>query len=80
MGGPRDLQDFMASRDARRPCPACGHEEWDGWDQRLTLSRTLNGAEHTPFEAIPLVCRNCGFVRLHSAHVLSDPRDENTGG
>jgi hypothetical protein len=75
----RDLFDFLASRGARGPCPLCGHELWDGWDQRIDLPRTLDGKDHAPIEVIPLLCRNCGFVRLQSAHVLSDPRDENTG-
>jgi hypothetical protein len=79
MSARHDLLDFLASRGARRPCPACGHEQWDGWNQRLTLPRTLDDMQSTPLEVIPLVCKNCGFVRLHSAHVLSDPRGENTG-
>ena len=74
-----DLHDFLTSRGARKACPTCGHEHWDGWDQRLTLARTLDGVEHTPLEVIPLLCRNCGYVRLHSSHILSDPRDEITG-
>ena len=75
----RDLFDFLASRGARKACPLCGHEQWDGGEQRLSLPRTLTGAEHDPLEVIPLVCRNCGFVRLHSSRMLSDPRDEDTG-
>ena len=75
----RALFDFLASRGARKPCPLCGDKQWDGWDQRLTLPRTLGGTDHAPLEVIPLLCRNCGFVRLQSAHVLSDPREGNTG-
>jgi hypothetical protein len=73
------LFDFLASRGARKACPVCAHEDWDGWDQRVALTRTLDGEDHASIEVVPLLCRNCGFVRLHSAHVLSDPRDENTG-
>ena len=76
----RDLVDFLASRGARKQCPLCGQEQWTGWDQRLALPRTLEGADSMAIEVIPLICRNCGFVRLHAAHVLSDPRDENSGG
>jgi hypothetical protein len=75
----RDLFDFLASRGARKACPLCGHEHWDGWDQRVALPRELAGESHGALDAIPLICRNCGFIRLQSAHVLSDPRDENTG-
>ena len=76
----RDLFDFLASRGASKACPVCGREDWDGWDQRAALPRTLDGQDYTAVEVVPLLCRNCGFMRLHSAHVLSDPRDENTGG
>lgn len=76
----RDLVDFLASRGARKQCPLCGHEDWAGWDQRIALSRVHEGSDTAPLDVIPLLCRNCGYVRLHSAHVLSDPRDENTGG
>jgi predicted Zn-ribbon and HTH transcriptional regulator len=79
MSSRRDLSDFLASRGARKACPLCGHEDWDGWDQRLTVPRALNGTEYEPLVVIPLLCRNCGFVRLHASHVLGDPRDESTG-
>ena len=80
MSSRRDIFDFLASRGARKACPVCAHEDWDGWDRRSTLPRWLDEAGHDPLEVIPLLCRNCGFVRLHSSHVLSDPRDEITGG
>lgn len=66
----RRIFDFLASRNARLTCPLCGHEHWNGWDERIHLDR----AGTSPLEAIPLTCANCGFVRLQSAHVLDDPR------
>ena len=35
MSSRRDLFDFLASRGARKACPVCAHEDWDGWDQRI---------------------------------------------
>ena len=79
VGDRRDLYDFLASRDARKQCPICSQEQWDGWDQRLALPRNIGEVDSGSLDVIPLICRNCGFVRLHSAHVLSDPRDQQTG-
>lgn len=58
-------------------CPFCGQEDWDGWDERITLDHAIGSDtldRHA--QAFPLTCVNCGFVRLQSAHVLDDPRDE----
>ena len=75
----KQLFDFLNSRGARKNCPLCGHEEWNGWDERVKLphapgTKTIDRQT----EVIPLTCANCGFVRLQSAHVLEDPRGEDT--
>jgi transcription elongation factor Elf1 len=67
----KHIFDFLKSRDARMSCPFCGHEEWDGWDERVALVHLSGSATVT--------CANCGFIRLQSAHVLDDPRGETTG-
>jgi hypothetical protein len=69
------LFDYLASRGARMACPFCGHEDWDGWDERVRLD-SVSGRDtiDRKAEAFPLTCANCGFVRLQSAHVLDDPR------
>jgi len=48
-----------------------------GWDERVTLD-TVIGSDTVDrrSEACPLTCGNCGFIRLQSAHVLDDPRDD----
>ncbi len=64
-------------------CPFCGHEEWQGWDERVTLDHALvSGTVDRRGDAFPLTCGNCGFIRLQSARVLDDPRDQprNTQG
>jgi len=69
------LFDFLGSRGARKNCPLCGHEEWYGWDERVSLLHAVgSGASDRGTEAFPLTCANCGFIRLQSAHVLDDPR------
>jgi len=69
--------DFLRSRGARMACPFCGQEDWHGWDERITLDHAIgSGTLDRHAQAFPLTCANCGFVRLQSAHVLDDPRDE----
>jgi hypothetical protein len=46
---------------AHAPCPMCGQDGWAGGD-RLTEIETI--------EAMPFVCTNCGFVRLHAIQPL----------
>ena len=33
--------DFLRSRGARMSCPFCGHENWHGWDERVTLDHVI---------------------------------------
>jgi predicted RNA-binding Zn-ribbon protein involved in translation (DUF1610 family) len=71
----KHLFDFLGSRGARKNCPLCGHEDWDGWDERVALPPVAGPTTiDRGTEVIPLTCANCGFVRLQSAHVLDDPR------
>jgi predicted RNA-binding Zn-ribbon protein involved in translation (DUF1610 family) len=51
---------------AHAPCPMCGNDAWAGGD-RLTAIGVLG--EHT-IEALPFVCTNCGFVRMHAIQAL----------
>jgi predicted RNA-binding Zn-ribbon protein involved in translation (DUF1610 family) len=46
---------------AHAPCPMCGQDVWAGGD-RLTQIESI--------EAMPFVCTNCGFVRLHAIQPL----------
>ena len=67
--------DFLKSREARMSCPFCRHEQWQGWDERVTLEHVIGSKSvDRKTEAFPLTCANCGFIRLQSAHVLDDPR------
>ena len=33
----KPIFQFLRSRGARLACPFCGHEDWHGWDERITL-------------------------------------------
>jgi predicted nucleic-acid-binding Zn-ribbon protein len=71
----KPIFDFLKSRNARMACPFCGHEQWHGWDERITLEHVIGSkAVDRQTEAFPLTCANCGFIRFQSAHVLDDPR------
>ena len=51
---------------AHAPCPMCGQENWAAGD-RLTEVIAPN---EPSIQALPFVCRNCGFVRLHAVQPL----------
>ena len=66
---------FLKSRGARMECPFCSANEWEGWDERVSLDHVRDSvAVDRKAQAFPLTCRNCGFIRLQAAHVLDDPR------
>jgi hypothetical protein len=44
----------------------CGHDGWAGGD-RLTEIKTPG---EPVIEALPFVCMNCGFVRMHAIQPL----------
>jgi hypothetical protein len=44
----------------------CGQDAWAGGD-RLTELESLDGPS---IEALPFVCTNCGYVRLHAIQPL----------
>ena len=69
-----ELDARLADRGARQDCPICGRLEWTV-DQ---APAALNGMDPDTEEillnvgvsAAILVCKNCGFIRLHSVEVL----------
>ena len=64
----KPIFDFLRSRGARTSCPFCGHEQWQGWDERVLLEHAVGSeAVDRRTEAIPLTCANCGFIRFQSA-------------
>jgi predicted RNA-binding Zn-ribbon protein involved in translation (DUF1610 family) len=72
---------ILNERGASIVCPFCGSEEWLAFGELKNLRVVLPAAiptgelvkvtsETGGFGVIPFACSNCGFVRLHSAHVL----------
>jgi predicted RNA-binding Zn-ribbon protein involved in translation (DUF1610 family) len=51
---------------AHAPCPMCGQDSWAGGD-RLT---EVTAPDEPSIQALPFVCTNCGFVRLHAVQPL----------
>ncbi len=51
---------------AHAPCPMCGYESWAGGDRLMELECLGEPV----IEALPFVCTNCGFVRLHAIQPL----------
>jgi predicted RNA-binding Zn-ribbon protein involved in translation (DUF1610 family) len=75
MSPKRPIFAFLRSRGARIECPFCGKKDWEGWDERISLDHVHGSvAVDRRAQAFPLMCRNCGFIRLQAAHVLDDPR------
>lgn len=75
MSAKRPIFAFLRSRGARLECPFCGGRDWEGWDERVSLDHVRgSSAVNRRAQAFPLMCRNCGFIRLQATHVLDDPR------
>jgi hypothetical protein len=51
---------------AHGPCPMCGD---DGWVAGEELA-VVGVQPFAQIEALPFVCTNCGFVRLHAVQPL----------
>jgi hypothetical protein len=77
------LQAFFEERGVARPCPACGHDTWrlldddgaDRYKKHYAIVRIQPDAPR-PLSANDLmftdvlICRNCGFVRMHAESVV----------
>jgi hypothetical protein len=65
-------EQALNRKGAKEPCAACGEAEWLGGDAEMGLSRVKNGAliPNEIMKVLPMICKNCGFVRLHSTDIL----------
>ena len=67
------LTEWLRSKGIRAECLACGTNRWI--DEGIIAAPVLTGgaadrvAEHT-VHMVPLVCTNCGYVRLFSAKMV----------
>jgi hypothetical protein len=69
-----DLNNFLRSRNAATPCPVCHHQGCDGWavlEGGSNFNLATDSAPPGLVKAIPLVCRNCGFIRLHAFDAMT---------
>jgi hypothetical protein len=83
-GGAHHLQRVMAALErarAKLECPSCDQRDWSRNPNPVVLKETRpvqTDDVGTPvagelFGGIPayvLICRNCGFIRLHSVKAL----------
>jgi predicted RNA-binding Zn-ribbon protein involved in translation (DUF1610 family) len=56
----------LVNMRAQAPCPMCGHDGWAGGDRLAEIEATGEPV----IEALPFVCTNCGFVRMHAIQPL----------
>jgi hypothetical protein len=71
-----ELNVRLADRGANRACPVCTRVDWIVDDTPAAINAADPDTETTlvgvSVPAAILVCRNCGFIRLHSVEVLFD--------
>lgn len=79
-----DPDTFKAQLDryvTEHACAYCHGTEWEISPARLALHTisadgTIDIAKGPVLVAVPLVCRHCGFVRLHAPDLLPVPDGE----
>jgi hypothetical protein len=60
-------------KGAKAECPICGSTKWAEPGDNGRAMLTISNREITEtLPLIPLVCENCGFVRLHDESRLHD--------
>jgi hypothetical protein len=67
----RRIQNALETAGAKLACPSCDHVDWSRDPDPVVLPIPQAGGKLIP--AVPaymLMCRNCGFIRLHSTKVL----------
>lgn len=76
-----DRAEQLRRKGANLGCPACGKSEWHGGDAIVHLLvvkdvgdlPNLGGQlDSGGSQVVPVVCGNCGFVRLHDPRYLDD--------
>ena len=66
---------FFVVATRRIACPFCGHEDWQGWDERIALDHVTGNDGRPPrVQAIRRRAQTAGSSGLQSARALDDPR------
>jgi predicted nucleic-acid-binding Zn-ribbon protein len=71
------LAQALNRAGVRTKCPACGAKEAVPAERPVMLP--ASGKAPGGFSALAVVCKNCGYIRLHAAGVLDrfiDPRED----
>jgi hypothetical protein len=72
----RELSNILVSRGADAACPACEADNWTAMkptDLDLAIpGEQPDGRKVIGLPVVPLICLQCGFVRLHSRDVLTN--------
>lgn len=63
---------WLQDKKLPRHCPCCGYEgEFMGCDVvELPIKEDGESSSGTEIPVVPLVCQNCGHVRLFSANLM----------
>lgn len=76
------LIDALTAAGADRPCPRCGHEDFQLLDGYIGLpvQAKLNEGPAGSVTAIATVCERCGFLAQHLVNVLLAKDVDAAGG
>jgi len=72
MTTPDEFVSALDRADVNAACPACSTNSWEVGDADFALVRTddLDETIKRTLNVRPMVCGNCGFVRLHNTQAL----------
>ncbi len=58
-------------------CPACGFSGWDYGLAVVSIPQRAPNPHRRGLTSFPLICRQCGYVRLHSVeHLLRQSSED----
>ena len=75
----REIDNFLTSRGVAPICPMCEAESWRQGERAVMLvaidaenqlAIDLGRGSSDGILCVPIVCDNCGFVRLHAPQVF----------
>lgn len=81
-GWQQRLIDALTAAGADRPCPRCGHEDFQLLDGYIGLpvQAKLNEGPAGSVTTIATVCERCGFLAQHVVNVLMAKDIDDAGG
>jgi predicted RNA-binding Zn-ribbon protein involved in translation (DUF1610 family) len=69
----------LADKGANQKCPVCGRPNWTVDDDPAAVNAIDPDTDEillgTALPAAVMVCKNCGFIRLHAVEVLLGKSD-----